>query len=130
MTVILGERAKRSLYTPDKDLRAWAIEADQDIQRLYIALRPSLVVNLTDASTIATDAFLSFHYRVTLAGNRTLGNPTNARDGIRVVWEIHQDSTGSRTLSYGSQFSFSDDLPSITLSTAADAVDFIGAVCC
>ena len=53
-------------------------------------------VALTDAATIATDATASSLFRVTLAGNRTLGNPTGAFDGQRIMWEIKQDAIGGR----------------------------------
>ena len=39
------------------------------------------VTALTDASSIATDLALSNNYSVTLAGNRTLANPTNTVAG-------------------------------------------------
>jgi hypothetical protein len=40
-------------------------------------------VALTDASTVATNAALGNEFRVTLGGNRTLGNPTNAAERSR-----------------------------------------------
>lgn len=85
-------------------------------------------VTLTDAVTIATNAGLSNHFRVTLAGNRTLGNPTGMSDGEKVVWEIIQDATGSRTLTLGTAFALGSDISSVTLSTAANKRDFLGAV--
>ena len=51
-------------------------------------------VTLTDAATIATDASTGTWFRVTLAGNRTLGNPTNPTDGQMVVWELIQEHVG------------------------------------
>lgn len=85
-------------------------------------------VNLTDGATVATDAALGNHFRVTLGGNRTLGNPTNPTDGQKVVWEIVQDGVGSRTLTLGSAFGLGTDVSSVTLSTAVGKRDFIGAV--
>lgn len=84
-------------------------------------------VTLTDAATIVTDASLSNHFRVVLGGNRILGNPTNPTDGQKVVWEIIQDNTGSRTLSYGGQFALGSDIVVIFLSTTPNKRDFIGA---
>jgi hypothetical protein len=84
-------------------------------------------VTLTDAATIATDASLSNHFRVVLGGNRILGNPTNPTDGQKVVWEIIQDNTGSRTLSYGGHFALGSDIVVIFLSTTPNKRDFIGA---
>ncbi len=85
-------------------------------------------VTLTDAATIATDASQSNHFRVTLGGNRTLGNPTNPSDGQKVMWEIIQDGTGSRTITLDTQFALGTDITSITLTTAAGKRDFLGAV--
>lgn len=83
---------------------------------------------LTDAATIATDASLGNYFRVTLAGNRTLGNPTNSTDGQKVVWEISQDATGSRTLTLGSNFVLGTTITSTTLTTTASKTDFLGAI--
>jgi hypothetical protein len=94
-----------------------------------IALPP---VTLTDAATIATDASLGNHFRVTLGGNRTLGAPTNPVDGQKAIWEVIQDATGSRTLTLttGSNgaFAYGTDITGITLTTTASKRDFIGAV--
>lgn len=86
---------------------------------------------LTDASNIATDAAIANHFRVTLAGNRTLSAPTNPRDGQKVIWEIIQDGTGGRTLTLTTGtggFAFGTDIPSITLTTTPSKRDFLGAI--
>lgn len=85
-------------------------------------------VTLTDAATIATDASLGNHFRVTLGGNRTLGNPTNPTDGQKAIWEVIQDGTGSRTLAMDTKFLFGTDITSITLTTTASKRDLITAV--
>ena len=82
---------------------------------------------LTDAATIATNANLGNTFRVTLGGNRTLGNPTNPVDGQRVMWELIQDATGSRTITLDTNFALGTDISSVTLTTAANAHDFLGA---
>lgn len=92
---------------------------------LYI--EPTEPVALTDQAIIATNALLGKHFRVTLGGNRTLGNPTNAVDGQSFLWEISQDSNGSRTLSLDSKFALGDDVSDITLSTVANKRDFLSA---
>lgn len=79
---------------------------------------------LTDGANIATDASLSNNFKVTLAGNRTLDNPTNPTEGMVVNWAIKQDATGSRTLAYGSAFKFPGGTPPV-LSTAANAKDLM-----
>lgn len=78
-------------------------------------------VALTDAATIATNASLANMFTVTLAGNRTLANPTNLQSGGSVYYEIVQDSTGARTLTYGTLFKFSGGTS--TLTTTASAID-------
>lgn len=80
-------------------------------------------VNLTDAATILVDALLGAVMRVTLGGNRTLGNPTNPQDSQMIMFEIKQDGTGSRTLALASKYNFGTDLTSITLSTAPGVTD-------
>ncbi len=84
-------------------------------------------VTLTDAANIATDASLSNVFLVTLAGNRTLDNPTNLVAGQTIVWNINQDATGSRTLAYGNLFKFTGGTVP-TLSTAASAKDTLTGV--
>ena len=82
---------------------------------------------LTDGASIATDCDTGNVHTVTLAGNRTLANPTNLQNGSTYIWVVKQDATGSRTLSFGSAFKFpSGTAP--TLSTAANAVDIITGV--
>ena len=82
------------------------------------------VTALTDASSIATDLALSNNFSVTLAGNRTLANPTNTVAGQSGSIFITQDGTGSRTLAFGTNFKFvAGTAP--TLSTAASSIDRI-----
>lgn len=87
-----------------------------------------VVSTLTDGANIATDAALGNVFTVTLAGNRTLDNPTNGVNGQKIVWRIRQDGTGSRTLAYGTAFRFGTDVTSPTLTTAANKTDYIGAI--
>jgi len=87
----------------------------------------SLTNTLSDAATIATDCSLGNVHTVTLTDNRTLGAPTNLKDGATYIWIIKQDATGSRTLGYNSVFKFSEGTAP-TLSTAANAVDILTGV--
>lgn len=81
------------------------------------------VYALTDAATIAVPAGITDSFRVTLGGNRTLGNPTGLYDGQVINIRIIQDGTGNRTLAYGSKYKFPGGAP--VLSTAASAKDFL-----
>ena len=79
---------------------------------------------LSDGATITPDLADSNNFSVTLAGNRTLANPTNTVAGQSGSIFITQDGTGSRTLAYGSNFDFAGGTAP-TLSTTAAAVDRI-----
>jgi hypothetical protein len=82
-------------------------------------------VFLTDAATIATNAALGKIFAVTIAGNRTMGAPTNPSAGQQIVYRIKQDATGSRTITWNAIFRFSDDTPTVTLSTIAGRTDYV-----
>lgn len=85
---------------------------------------PLGVQGLTDAATISIDASLQDNFRVNLSGNRTLANPTNLRDGQVINIRIAQDSTGGRTLAYGTKYKFPGGTAPV-LSTASSAKDFM-----
>ena len=82
------------------------------------------ITTLTDGANISVDLAASNNFTVTLAGNRTLDNPTNIVAGQSGSIFIVQDGTGSRTLAYGSYYDFAGGTAP-TLSTAAAAVDRI-----
>jgi hypothetical protein len=82
------------------------------------------MVTLTDAATIAVDMATFFNATVTLAGNRTLGQPTNTKNNQTGVIKIVQDATGSRTLAYHADWKFAGGTDPV-LSTAANAVDLL-----
>jgi hypothetical protein len=86
------------------------------------------VVNLTDASTIAVDASLGNDFRVTIAGNRTMGNPASPSDGQEIIFQVTQGSGGSFTLNWASSYEFSADLPQPALSTSAGQTDLLSFV--
>lgn len=80
------------------------------------------ITTLTDGATITPDMDDSNNFTVTLGGNRTLANPTNLTAGQSGSIFIVQDGTGSRTLSWGSYWDFTNGTAP-TLSTAANSVD-------
>jgi hypothetical protein len=104
------------------ELVAAALNASQ----LYTKSQSVQTVALTDGAIIAIDATAGNTFRVVLGGNRTLSNPTGLVDGQTLNVVIKQDSTGGRTLSYGSKFRISGGTP--TLSTAANARDLLSCV--
>ena len=82
------------------------------------------VATLTDGANISVDLGANQNFTVTLAGNRTLDNPTNIVVGQTGSIFIIQDGTGSRTLSFGSYYDFAGGTAP-TLTTTASAVDRI-----
>lgn len=85
-------------------------------------------VALSDAATIAVDWDTGINFTVTLAANRTLGNPTNGQPGTWRRIQVTQDGTGSRTLAYDTQYVFSGGVEP-TLTTTAAAVDVLNVYC-
>ena len=92
----------------------------------YLINIPPQAYPLIDGANIATDASLVPHGAicyVTLAGNRTLDNPTNPTAGQRLVYRFTQDGTGGRTITLGSTFRTGSY--TVTLSTAPSAVNYL-----
>ncbi len=86
--------------------------------KMYDAAVP---VTLTDAATIAVDMDAGINFKVTLGGNRTLGNPTNAKPGQSGTIRVAQDATGGRTLLFAANWRHMGATPSI--SATANAVN-------
>ncbi len=91
---------------------------------LFTKAQRGAFTTLTDASTVALDLSLANNYVVTLAGNRTLGNPTNAVAGQQGVILVHQDQTGSRTLAYAFLYGVAGG-SALVLSTPGCSKDMI-----
>lgn len=91
------------------------------IQSFSKAQRGAFVA-LTDGATVAVDLSLANQFSLTLAGNRTLGVPTNIAEGQQGVISIRQDSTGTRTLAYAWPFEWAGGTAG-TLSTAGCSRD-------
>lgn len=82
------------------------------------------VYSLTDAASIAIDQNNGLNFTVTLGGNRAIANMSNKKVGSSGFIRVKQDATGSRTLTWGTDYKFPAALGSPpTLSTAANAVD-------
>lgn len=85
-------------------------------------------VTLTDAATIAVDWSTFINGNVTLAGNRTLGAPSNGEPGTSRFVRVIQDGTGSRTLAFASEYKHPGGTAP-TLTTTAAAVDVLEIYC-
>jgi hypothetical protein len=99
-----------------------AATSKTDEVQTYTASQIGEITALTDAASVATDLALSNNYSLTLAGNRTLANPTNIVAGQSGSLFITQDGTGSRTSAFGSYWKFVGGTAPV-LSTAAASVD-------
>jgi hypothetical protein len=97
---------------------------ETDTRRLYLytggawvqIAGPTLPVALTTGTTIPTNCALGRRFRGTMTQNGTLSVPTNAVDGMDVVWELTA-SGGPWTLSLSSGvggFVFSSDVTALT----------------
>ena len=101
---------------------------DPDVAQEYTKTQNFNATTLTDAASIAWDLESNQVCSVTLAGNRTLANPTNMKDGATYILIVKQDATGSRTLAYGTAYKFEGGTAP-TLSTGTNAVDILTFVC-
>ena len=112
--------ASRTLTFPDVTSTVAVLAANQSFT---VAQRGSITA-LTDGATITPDFNAANNYSLTIGGNRTLANPTNITAGQSGAIVITQDSTGGRTLAYGSYWKFpGGTIP--TLTTTASAVDVL-----
>ena len=112
--------ADRTITLPD----ATTTVAGLGVVQSFSKAQRGTVVALTDGATIAVDLSLGNNFSVTLAGNRTLGAPTNQTAGQSGVIVVTQDGTGSRTLAYNSVYKFAGGTAP-TLTTTASAVDVL-----
>ena len=78
---------------------------------------------LTDGVTVSWDASLGQVATLTLAGNRTIANPTNMKVATYILYLV-QDATGSRTITWGSAYKWPGGVAPV-LSTGANKRDII-----
>ena len=116
--VLLASNIGTSVQAYDVDT------AKTDVVQTFTAAQRGGVTTLTDGATITPDFAATNNFQVTLAGNRTLANPTNVVAGQSGVIKVTQDGTGSRTLAYGSSFDFAAGVAPV-LTTTANAVDLL-----
>ena len=90
----------------------------------FTAAQRGTITTLTDSATVTPDFAVTNNYKIELGGNRTLANPTNLTAGQSGVIVVSQDSTGSRTLAFGSYWKFAGGTAP-TLTTTASASDVI-----
>ena len=93
----------------------------------FIKKQTAVALSIVDGA-VATDASLGHVFTLTASEDFTLSNPTNAYNGQKLIWRIKQDATGSRVITLGDKFTVASDIEAVVLSTAADAVDYLGAI--
>jgi len=120
LTLACEPTADRTVTLPDATTTLAGLSAVQT----FTAQQRGAISALTDGATITPDFSLANNFSVTLGGNRTLANPTNLTAGASGAIFISQDGTGSRTLAFGSYWSFSGGTAP-TLTTTASAVDVL-----
>ncbi len=95
------------------------------VAQSYTKAQRGTPVALTDAATVAVDLSLGNNFTLTLAGNRTLGAPTNVTAGQSGVIVVTQDGTGSRTLAYNSAYKFAGGTAPTLTAGVGGAVDVL-----
>lgn len=100
--------------------------AKTDVAQTFTALQASSVETLADGATITPTGTKNLN-QVTLAGNRTIANPSAITVGATYLFKIIQDATGSRTLAWGAAYEFPGGTPP-TLTTTTNGVDLISGV--
>ena len=116
--------ASQALSTNGSGVLSFASFAALTTAQSFTAQQRGAITALTDGATITPDFSLANNFSVTLGGGRTLANPTNLTAGASGAIFISQDGTGSRTLAYGSAWSFSGGTAP-TLTTTASAIDVL-----
>ncbi len=84
------------------------------------------VAVLLDNPLIEVDLSQGNHFRVTLSGDWTLANPINLTDGQKITFELIQDATGGRTLTYSGMYAFGTSIPAPVLTVTPGKRDFLG----
>ena len=83
------------------------------------------LVALNDSGgNIAVDLSTGLNFSMTMDGDYTLSNPTNAKPGQSGFIVFTQDGTGTQTLAYGSNWKFAGGTDPV-LTTTASAVDVL-----
>lgn len=86
---------------------------------------PERVGSLAYGVTISCDLNVSDIFDVTLTDSTSTINFTNGSDGQPFILRLRQDGTGGRTVTWGAMVRFSSTIPTPTLSTAANKLDYV-----
>lgn len=121
------------------ELSASGIQADNETLWIDVALSPPVLAmrhnnqqwtstqTLLDTATIETDCNDSNSFSLAITANRTLGNPTNIKEGATYFWIITQGGSGTNTLTFGSQFKWMGGIAPL-LSSGVGKIDVISCI--
>lgn len=110
----------RNMFTDFNDTYLGAKDAQEYEKTLNFN-----ATTLSDGANISWDLESNQVASVTLAGNRTLDNPTNMVDGGTYILRVIQDGTGDRTLAYGSAYKFPSGTAPVLTTGTPSAVDIL-----
>lgn len=113
--------SKSIINLPSPKLPTEAVRL-QDINSLAIK---EVVQTLTFSSEISVDIASVTLAKLTLIGNTTLTFTGTPSDGQVVIFAIRQDAVGSRIITWESRVRFSVEIPTLTLSTTPDLLDYV-----
>lgn len=90
-------------------------------------LAPSVIPLSQSAGTVAVNAALGNVYTLTLtASGWAIANPTSPTDGQVIRFRLTQDSTGGRTVTWGTAYDWGSGNSAPALSTTANKTDVLG----
>lgn len=88
-------------------------------QNVFTKQQAATQTTLVDGASISWDVSTNQSAVVTLGGNRTLTNPTNAVAGATYRLKVIQDGSGTRTLTYGTAYKFPGAVTPVLTTTAS-----------
>ena len=88
----------------------------------------AVMQTLVDGTNIDWDLNTKQVAMVTIAGDRTLNNPTNMKAGATYILEVIQGSGGSHLLNFGDNYVWADGIAPV-LGTAIGAVNILTFLC-
>jgi hypothetical protein len=122
-----GQTSLAIFRCKDKDSNP-AMEVGADGTTKFYKATYSATGTLTDGTNISWDVTAKPIANVTLAGNRTLDNPTNMVAGASFLLKVTQDGSGGHTLAYGNAYKWpGGTVP--TLSTGIGDIDILTFYC-
>jgi hypothetical protein len=95
-------------------------------QALFTSSVVAGVVAVTFSTSITIDASTGNHFATTLTNNTTINAPSNPTDGAKITFELTQDATGGRTVTWNSVFDFgTTGAPTLSALSKTDLIGFV-----